>query len=68
MEVAFIRRPVSVSPCYIFYMVNAFRYGLLGENATDVPIWVSYAVMLTFVVLLGALGMFLLKRGIGLRS
>jgi ABC-2 type transport system permease protein len=52
----------------IFYMVNAFRYGLLGENATDVSIWVSYAVMLFFVLALGALGMFLLKRGIGLRS
>jgi len=49
-------------------MVNAFRYGLLGENATDVSIWVSYAVMLFFVLALGALGMFLLKRGIGLRS
>lgn len=52
----------------IFYMVNAFRYGLLGENATDVSIWISYGVMLVFVVVLGALGLFLLKRGIGLRS
>jgi ABC-type multidrug transport system, permease component len=25
----------------IFYMVNAFRYGLLGT--TDVPLWVAYA-------------------------
>jgi ABC-2 type transport system permease protein len=52
----------------IFYIVNAFRYGLLGENATDVPIWISYAVMAVFVLALGALAMFLLKRGIGLRS
>ncbi len=52
----------------IFYMVNAFRYGLLGEGATDVPLALSYAVMLGFVVALAALGMFLLKRGIGLRS
>lgn len=52
----------------IFYMVNAFRYGLLGEGATDVPLSLSYAVMLGFVVALAALGMFLLKRGIGLRS
>ncbi len=52
----------------IFYMVNAFRYGLLGENATDVSIWLSYSVMGFFVLALGALGMFLLKRGIGLRS
>jgi len=52
----------------IFYMVNAFRYGLLGEKGTDVSIWLSYAVMLGFTVALGWLGMFLLKRGIGLRS
>ena len=52
----------------IFYMVNAFRYGLLGEGATDVPLALSYAVMLGFVAALAALGMFLLKRGIGLRS
>lgn len=52
----------------IFYMVNAFRYGLLGEKGTDVSIWLSYAVMGVFVLSLGALGMFLLKRGIGLRS
>src|SRR5690606_29096025 len=31
----------------IFYMVNAFRYGLLGS--TDVPLWVAYALMLAFV-------------------
>jgi ABC-2 type transport system permease protein len=52
----------------IFYMVNAFRYGLLGEKGTDVSIWLSYAVMIGFTVLLGVLGMVLLKRGIGLRS
>ena len=52
----------------IFYMVNAFRYGLLGENATDINILVSYAVMLFFVVALSALGLWLLKRGTGLRS
>jgi len=50
----------------IFYMVNAFRYGLLGSS--DVPLWVAYALMLGFVVALGALGLYLLKRGIGLRS
>jgi len=50
----------------ILYMVNAFRYGLLGVS--DVPIGVSYAVMLAFVVALSALGLVLLKRGVGLRS
>ena len=50
----------------IFYMVNAFRYGLLGTS--DVPVWVAYALMLGFVIGLGALGLWLLKRGVGLRS
>ncbi len=50
----------------ILYMVNAFRYGLLGVS--DVPVGVSYAVMLGFVVALSALGLVLLKRGVGLRS
>jgi ABC-2 type transport system permease protein len=47
-------------------MVNAFRYGLLGTS--DVPVWVAYALMLSFVGGLGALGLWLLKRGVGLRS
>ena len=50
----------------IFYMVNAFRYGLLGRS--DVPLAVAYGLMLAFVVVLGALGLWLLKRGVGLRS
>jgi len=50
----------------IFYMVNAFRYGLLGSS--DVPLGIAYAIMLSLVVALGALGLWLLKRGIGLRS
>lgn len=50
----------------IFYMVNAFRYGLLGVS--DVPLWVAYALMLGFVAALSALGLWLLKRGVGLRS
>lgn len=50
----------------VFYMVNAFRYGLLGSS--DVPLWVAYALMLGFAVALAALGLWLLKRGVGLRS
>ncbi len=50
----------------IFYMVNAFRYGLLG--VTDVPLLTAYALMLGFVVALAAFALFLLHRGVGLRS
>ena len=50
----------------IFYMVNAFRYGLLGQS--DVPIGTAYALMLAFVLVLGALALRLLAKGTGLRS
>lgn len=50
----------------IFYMVNAFRYGLLGQS--DVPLWIAYALMLGFVLVLAAIALTLLKKGVGLRS
>jgi len=50
----------------ILYMVNAFRFGVLG--ITDVNIWVAFVVMLAFVVALSIVALQLLHRGIGLRS
>jgi ABC-2 type transport system permease protein len=50
----------------ILYMVNAFRYGLLGTSEIDLG-W-SYAVMVGFVIVFGAFCLILLKRGVGLRS
>lgn len=50
----------------IFYMVNAFRYGLLGES--DVSLGIAYALMIGFTVALTALGLWLLRTGTGLRS
>jgi len=50
----------------IFYMVNAFRYGLLGVS--DVPLWVAYGLMFGFVAALTAIGLYLLQKGVGLRS
>ena len=50
----------------VFYMVNAFRYGLLGVS--DVSMWTAYGLMLVFIVGLSALALWLLKRGVGLRS
>ncbi|TAN08498.1 MAG: ABC transporter permease [Rhodanobacteraceae bacterium] len=58
------REVSKVNP--ILYMVNAFRYGILG--ASDVPVWMAYAVMLAFVVALGTVALWLLRRGVGLRS
>ncbi|MBS0558031.1 MAG: ABC transporter permease [Proteobacteria bacterium] len=50
----------------ILYMVNAFRYGLLG--VTDIDLRWAYLVMLAFVAGLGAICLTLLHRGVGLRS
>jgi ABC-2 type transport system permease protein len=50
----------------ILYMVNAFRFGLLGIS--DISMTVAYVVMIGFAVVLAAIGMYLLDRGIGLRT
>lgn len=50
----------------VFYMVNAFRYGLLGTS--DVSMWTAYALMFIFIIGLSSLALWLLKRGVGLRS
>ena len=50
----------------ILYMVNAFRYGLLGVS--DISISTAFAVILGFIVVLYTFALFLLKRGIGVRS
>jgi ABC-2 type transport system permease protein len=50
----------------ILYMVNAFRYGLIGVSDVDV----SLAFMMTggFIVLLTILSLFLLYKGIGIKN
>jgi ABC-2 type transport system permease protein len=50
----------------ILYMVSGFRYGILGVS--DVPIGWTYAVIVFFGVSLASLVLWLLHRGIGLRS
>ena len=50
----------------IFYIVNAFRYGIL--NHSDVPIWLTYVLMIVFIGLLSYFALKLLNRGVGLRS
>ncbi len=50
----------------ILYMVNAFRWGLLGIS--DVPLGVAFAVMLGFATALATIALILLDRGIGLRT
>jgi len=50
----------------ILYMVNAFRYGILGTS--DISIGHAYIMLLAFVVLLFSLSLFLMNRGIGIRE
>ena len=50
----------------ILYMVNAFRYGILGVS--DIPLAQAFMVIGGFVVLLTAWSLYLLERGVGLRS
>ena len=50
----------------ILYMVNAFRYGILGTS--DISITHAYAILLAFVVALFSGCMYLMQRGIGIRE
>jgi len=50
----------------ILYMVNAFRYGILG--ASDISIGHAYAIVIVFVVLLFSACIYLMNRGIGIRE
>ena len=50
----------------ILYMVNGFRYGMLGVS--DVSLVMSYSVILIAGVILFGVCLFLLNRGTGLRT
>jgi len=50
----------------VLYMVNAFRYGMLG--ASDITIEVAYTIILGLLILLYSIVMIMLQRGIGVRA
>jgi len=50
----------------ILYMVNAFRYGVLGVS--DIDLALAFAVIAGFTAALFVLGVFLLDRGIGVKT
>ena len=50
----------------ILYMINAFRYGMLGT--ADISIGVAYTIMIGFGAFLFVGVLFLLQRGTGVRS
>jgi len=50
----------------VLYMVNAFRFGLLG--VTDIPLWMAFLIIISFIVALFAFAMYLLNKGVGIKS
>ncbi len=50
----------------ILYMVNTFRYGLIGIS--DVNIFGAFIMIISCIILLFILNLYLLKKGIGIRS
>lgn len=49
----------------ILYMINAFRYGLLG--VTDIPLGIAFLIIGVFIIALGVYSLSLLRRGVGIK-
>ncbi len=50
----------------ILYMVNAFRHGLLGSS--DMPIAIAFGVLVLFITGFYVAALWMLRRGVGMRS
>jgi ABC-2 type transport system permease protein len=50
----------------ILYMINAFRFGLIG--VTDVNIQIAFGITGGFIVLLAGFSLFLLHKGVGIKT
>ncbi|NEX16301.1 MAG: ABC transporter permease [Halochromatium sp.] len=50
----------------ILYMINAFRYGLLGVS--DIPLNFAFFIIVLFIAALGYYSLSLLRRGIGIKQ
>ncbi len=50
----------------ILYMVNAFRYGILGKS--DINILTAYGILIAFVILLFGACLTLMNKGVGIRE
>lgn len=50
----------------ILYMVNAFRYGMLGES--DISITHAFIMLIVFTITLLIISLQLLNRGVGIKS
>jgi len=50
----------------VLYMVNAFRYGILGRS--DIDISHAYIMLFVFVITLFTVAVMLMNRGVGIRE
>lgn len=50
----------------ILYMINAFRFGILGVS--DIDVRLAFAIILLFIITLFVYSLWLLRRGTGIRS
>ena len=50
----------------ILYMVNAFRYGILGTS--DIRVGTAYVILVGFAVALFTVCIALMNRGVGIRE
>ncbi|MEO5342630.1 MAG: ABC transporter permease [Gammaproteobacteria bacterium SHHR-1] len=50
----------------VLYMVNAFRFGLLGVS--DISLWTALGMILIFIMVLAVFSLRLLDRGVGVKS
>ncbi|MCP3890487.1 MAG: ABC transporter permease [Desulfobulbaceae bacterium] len=50
----------------IVYMINGFRYGFLGVS--DINVWTGFVMLIFFAVLLFSTNLYLLKKGVGIRT
>jgi ABC-2 type transport system permease protein len=50
----------------ILYMINAFRYGILGIS--DINVLTSFTIIIGFILALFTVGLHLLDKGVGIRT
>ncbi|MDY6941863.1 MAG: ABC transporter permease [Pseudomonadota bacterium] len=50
----------------ILYMVNAFRFGFLGVS--DIQLTTAYGIVIGFIIALTSWALYLLNRGVGIRT
>lgn len=50
----------------ILYIINAFRFGLIG--VTDVDIRIAFAMTIGFIIVLTSLSLYCLHKGIGIKN